>query len=353
MTYSPAAPLPPAAASGTLAPMQRPGFTFLVCPDPEMIKLRVERLLGESGEVFTREVFQGDEEIPAAFWRALTAPSLFAEPKAVILRRADSLTEDFWPKLKGPLSGFSAHIWPMICLEKPFGKKGPAFPKALTSQPYYPVAEKRRWIWTSPGLTRRDMPPMLRDWAASASLSFAPGVLDALAAVLPEDMAMAGRELEKIEMAVLSRPQAAPGDGAAPPPGRITQAELSLLSFRPGMDAFAFLNAFAKRGAEAAVWREIFEQSLSPEDMIFKFLGLLRSDARQMWQIFSGEAEVVRLPPFVKSQKEAMARRLGVSGLTRLFDLALDAELGIKSGAKSPDQAMELLAAELFSLFSR
>jgi hypothetical protein len=85
--------------------------------------------------------------------------------------------------------------------------------------------------------------------------------------------------------------------------------------------------------------------------MIFKFLGLLRSDARQMWQLLMGEAEPVRLPPFVKSQKEAMARRLGAGGLTRLFDLAMDAELGIKSGAKNPDQAMEFLAAELFSCF--
>jgi hypothetical protein len=100
------------------------------------------------------------------------------------------------------------------------------------------------------------------------------------------------------------------------------------------MDAFAFLNAFSRRGQELAVWREIFEQSLSPEDMIFKFLGLLRSDARQMWQLLMGEAEPVRLPPFVKSQKEAMARRLGAGGLTRLFDLAMDAELGIKSGAE-------------------
>lgn len=331
--------------------MQRPGFTFLVSPDPEMIRLRVERLLGESGEVYSREVFQGDEEIPAAFWRSLTAPSLFAEPKAVILRRADSQTEDFWPRLKGPLSGFSAHVWPMICLEKPFGKKGPAIAKALSSQPYFQVAEKRGWIWTSPGLTRRDMPPMLKDWAAAKGLTFAPGVLDALAAALPEDMGQAGRELEKIELAVLSRPHGPPGQ--PPPPGRVTQADLSLLAYRPGMDAFAFLNAFAKRGQEAAVWREIFEQSLSPEDMIFRFLGLLRSDARQMWQILMGDAGAVRLSPYVLSQKEAMARRLGPRGLTRLFDLAMDAELGIKSGAKNPDQAMEFLAGELFSLFSR
>ncbi|WP_246287762.1 DNA polymerase III subunit delta [Desulfolutivibrio sulfoxidireducens] len=318
-----------------------------------MIRNRVERLLGESGEVFTREVFQGDEEIPAAFWRALTAPSLFAEPKAVVLRRADAAPDEFWPKLRGPLAGFSAHVWPMICLEKPFGKKGPAIPKALSSQPYYQVAEKRRWIWTSPGLTRRDMAPMLKDWAGAKNLSFAPGVLDALAAVLPEDMAMAGRELEKLELAVISRDDAPPSAKNAPQPGRVLTEDLSILAYRPGMDAFAFLNAFSKPGQEVAVWREIFEQSLSPEDMIFKFLGLLRSDARQMWQIHMGEAEAVRLPPFVKTQKEAMARRLGPGGLTRLFDLAMDAEMGIKSGAKNPDQAMEFLAAELFSLFSR
>jgi DNA polymerase-3 subunit delta len=81
--------------------MQRPGFTFLVCPDPEMIRNRVERLLGESGEVFTREVFQGDEEIPDAFWRALTAPSLFAEPKAVILRRATASRTSSGPSSRG------------------------------------------------------------------------------------------------------------------------------------------------------------------------------------------------------------------------------------------------------------
>jgi len=185
-----------------------------------MRRTRAGRPIGESGGVFTGGVYRGDEEIPDAFWRSLTAPSLFAEPKAVILRRADSLPDDFWPRLKGPLSGFSAHVWPMICLEKPFGKKGPPISKALASQPYYQVAEKRRWIWTSPGPTRRDMAPMRKDWAATKGPSLAPAVPGALAAALPGDGAMAGGAPAEVA-ASRDRPSPAASDrmGCSSTPG--------------------------------------------------------------------------------------------------------------------------------------
>ena len=60
---------------------ERPGFTFLVCPDPEMVKRRFERLMASSGGGFARQVFWGDaDDFDAAYWQALSSVSLFAEP---------------------------------------------------------------------------------------------------------------------------------------------------------------------------------------------------------------------------------------------------------------------------------
>ena len=116
------------------------------------------------------------------------------------------------------------------------------------------------------------------------------------------------------------------------------------------MDGFAFLDALAGRGDPTAAWREIFDQSLAGEEMIFPFLGLLLYEARTMWRLAAGEGEAIRLPPSVRSRKEAMARRLGAAGLARVFEAAFTAEAGIKSGARRPDQAMEWLTAELFRI---
>ncbi len=318
--------------------VNRPGFFFLICPDSELIRDQIEKRLALTPHSWKREVFWGDEELGASFWSALTVNGLFGERKAVVVRRAEALAADFWPKLDVPLRGFNDLVWPFFCLEKPVDKKGPKLLKAITSRPFYKLAEKRKWIWTSPGLTREAMAPMLRDWAGARGLSFAPGVLEALSAALPLDRAHADRELGKLELALSGRDQ-------------VGGEDLELISRHDGMDMFSFLRAFSERGSAVEVWRRIFDQQLAGDDMIFSFLALLVSDARQMWRLAYGDAENVRLPPFVRSKKEALARKLTPAGLARIFDLAMNAETSIKTGVKKPDQAMEFLAAELFSLF--
>ncbi len=317
--------------------MNRPGFSFLACPDPEIIRERVDRLLAASGQDFAKEVFWGDEELGPAFWNALTIQSLLGGKRAVVLRRAEACPADFWPKLVSALRGANDAVWPFFCLEGPFDRKGPKLPKALTDQPYFKVAEKRGWLFVSPGLSRRDMGPRLADWAAGRRLAFAPGVAEALAAALPPDLAFADNELAKLELALCDRTE-------------IEMSDLALLSYHEGMDGFGFLDALANPKAAPDVWREIFDKELAGEEMIFPFLGLLLYEARIMWRLAAGEAGDVRLPPFVLRKKEAMARRLGASGLARLFEAAFMAEVGIKSGSRRPDQAMEFLTAELFRI---
>ena len=42
---------------------------------------------------------------------------------------------------------------------------------------------------------------------------------------------------------------------------------------------------------------------------------------------------------------------LGFAGVARLWEIALAAEKGIKTGERSPEQAFEMLTADLFRLF--
>ena len=304
-----------------------------------MIRDRVTRLLAEAREPFAKEVFWGDEELGPPFWNALTVASLFAGKRAVVLRRAEACPADFWPKLAPHLRGFNDAVWPFFCLEGPFDRKGPKIPKALAEQPYYKFAEKKRWLVVSPGLTRRDMGPRLADWASSRGLAFEPGVAEALADALPPDLAHADNELAKLELVL--------GDRTA-----LTLADLDHLSYREGMEGFAFLDALASGRDPCAVWREVFDKELAGEDMIFPFVGLLLYEARTMWRLAAGEGGDIRLPPAILQKKTAMARRLGAAGLARLFEAAFAAEAGIKSGSRRTEQAMEFLTAELVRLFA-
>jgi DNA polymerase-3 subunit delta len=318
--------------------MDRPGFTFLACPDPEIIRERIDRLLGESGAPFEKIVFWGDEELGPPFWNALTVGSLFAGGKAVVLRRAESCPAEFWPKLAPALRGFNPAVWPFFCLEGAFDRKGPKIPKALSEQPYFKVAGKRNWLFVSPGLSPRDMGPLLSDWAAARGLAFEPGAAERLAAALPLDLARADNELARLELSL--------GDRAT-----VTVADAAQFGRHEELDGFAFLDAVASGRDPAAVWRGIFDKQLAGEEMVFPLIGLLLYEARTMWRIAAGDDGDIRLPPSILQKKRAMARRLGATGLARLFEAAFAAEAGIKSGSRRTDQALEYLTAELFRIF--
>ncbi|MFP5240123.1 MAG: DNA polymerase III subunit delta [Acidobacteriota bacterium] len=320
---------------------QRPGFTFLVCPDPEMVKRRLEQLMAASGGGFARQVFWGDaDDFDPAWWQALSTVSLFAQPKAVVLRRAEGLGADFWEKLARPLSGFNEHAWPVICLEGPHDpKKGPSLPKGLAERPYWKVGQQKGWVWISPGLTEETLGPLLRQWAQSRNLRFGKGALSELTRLLPRNMAAASAELEKLELAAVDGEIGADLAGMNP-----VEAEL---------DIFGFLKALEEGRDPAGVWRTVFGHQLSSDDgFLFQFLAILAREYRLMWQLLHEDPEC-KAHPYVRKLKTPMAGRLGTAGLAKMWDLAMEAECSVKSGRKSPDQALELLVAELHMLFAR
>jgi len=318
----------------------RPGFTFLICPDPEMIKRRLERLMREAGGGFEKQVFWGDaDEFDPAYWQALSSVSLFATPKVVLLRRAENMDAAFWEKLARPLSGFNEYAWPVVCLEGPHDpKKGHSLPKGLDKQPYWKVAQARQWVWVSPGLTGDTIMPLLRDWAGARSLTFAPGVAQELAQALPRDMTAAARELDKLELAARD--------------GVLSKDLVELIRSDPELEIFNFLKALEEGRDAAGVWRTVFGHQLASEDgFLFQFLAVLAREARLLWQLAHEDPDV-KVHPYVRKLKSPLAGRMGRRGLARIWDLAMEAETSVKSGRKSPEQALEILVADLHVLFS-
>lgn len=327
----------------TLTPntiMSRPGFTFCICPDPELIRDHITSLLDRHATGPRHVVtFWGDEDIPNAFWQALAVPDLMGQFRAVILRRAQGLDAAFWDQLEGQLRGARRTIWPFFCLEGEWQKKGPSLPRPLTRQKYWAVAQKRQWVWQSPGLTSSSLPGFLQKWAGQRGITFERGVMQQLAAGLPRNTFAVKNELQKLELLLGERTS-------------VTMADLTIFADRMDMDIFSFLSAVQNRGAGLAAWKKVLcDPAVSSEDLLFPFLGLLLRETRILWQLAAGEEDRVSLYPKLKQQKRQFAARLGLGRLSRIPDLALDAETSVKTGRKGPDQAMEFLLHELITLF--
>ncbi len=320
--------------------MSRPGFFFLVCPDAELTKIRIEALLAEhspAGTEYERHVFWADEGLGRHFWESLTLQGLFDAPRIVVLRRAQDLLADDWEKLTGVLGRFNAQIWPFFCLETGFDRGKPKLPRPLTGKKYWTLAQKKGWLWQSAGLNGPGVVRYLKEQASAKGLRFAPGAAEALAAVVPTDASAIRRELEKIELAT---PDKVIGPEAA-----------DMVTFEPETDIFAFITALQKGRSPGEVWRQVLGGGREDE-MLFPFLALLQREARILWRMRFGDDGDIRLPPSVRSAKQATAAKLGAGGLARIWDMALAAESGVKTGERSPAQAMDLLVADLYDLFS-
>ena len=319
--------------------MSRPGFTICTCPDAQLIKDHIESLLNANPAAegqWQRHVYWGDEGLPPVFWENLTLQGLFASPKSLVVRNAQNLSPDDWKKLSQALGSFNPLAWPFLCLEVPFEKGKAKVAKAITGLKCWGFAEKKGWIWESAGLSPRDMRDFVTGWAAKNAITIPPQALQMLAQNLPSDATAATRELEKLALAA--------GDCAA-----ITPELASEIAQETEMDIFAFINALQTGNAPDKVWSKVVQGHATGEDGIFKFLAMLLREARILWQLLAGEQ--VFLPGNVKQNKERLAASMGRGRIARIWDLALEAEKGIKTGERKPEQAMEMLVAGLIALF--
>ncbi len=325
----------------------RPGFFFCVCPDPELSRRKIRELLGRfppSSGGWEEAVFWAEEGLGDDFWQALTVQNLFGGAKAVILRGAEALPAESWRALSVALAKVPPTVWPFLCLEGAFDNKGPKLPAHVLKLKGYIFAREKGWVWESPGLNAARLKELTRDYFAARELRLAPGALEAIAAALPADACAAKLELDKIALAAQGK--------------EINAESAGVIAHEPEIDVFSFLRdieAQAKGGAGRGgadflrAWRAVLVDQVSRDTMIFSFIGALLREARVLWQILFKEK--VFLPDFILTEKRRLAQSLGLRGVAALWELALAAEQGIKSGERKEDQALEALTAGLIELF--
>jgi DNA polymerase-3 subunit delta len=321
--------------------MARPRYLFLICPDPELIKSQVDERLRTSGqEEWEKKPFWGDDDdpLPAIFWTDLTIKSLFPQPKALIVRRAHALKADQWDKLDAGVKGLSSDIFPIFCLEGHWkGRKAPV-PVALSRRGLFKKAKTEGWIWESQGLDQRSLGDFVKKWAMQTGITFEPGADRALAQTLPLDAVAARLELDKLELAA--------GDQKV-----IGRDHVGLVAHSDEMAFFDLMDALGQPGAEAAVWKRVIDDHAksAKDQMLFNLIGFLMSQARMYWLIVSGGQ--VKGAPFIIKKKTPIAKRLGQAGIARMIDLAMDAELSIKTGSRRYEEVLDILVAGLIDLF--
>ncbi len=322
--------------------MQRPGFSLCICPDSRLLRDHVEAALAAcppaGGGEWQRQVAWGDESLPDGFWNALTLPNLFGGGTALVLRLANLLPAETWKQLSARLARPNESTWLFLCLEVEFEYGEPKIPAHINKLACLRFARERGWVWLSPGLDARGMRDFVRQRATALGLKFARGVEPALLEALPNDASAAAAGLEQLSLYA----------------GRdeVTLEMVEIVRRETAMDIFTLVRAFqgkSEGGQGAAVWRNIAQGQLSGDGFIFTLLSVLQREARQMWQLLFGEE--VRLPSSVIGQKRELARALGPAGLGRVWEAVIQAEFGIKSGERTPDQALDLLTADLFTVF--
>lgn len=322
--------------------MSRPGFYFCFCPDPNLIRMQIDRMLESSGQKKWQKktIWTDDQDNEDILWKSLNIPGIFGPPRAVVLRHCQSLTDKFWTDISPVLSGFRPSIWPFFCFESEWKKGKPGISAKLSKKKYFRFARGKGWIWEFPGLTRKNISRYILQKAEKLGIKPGPGVVEDLCAMLPLDSQGVDMEMEKL--ALLAQPEKI-----------LSKKHLLAVSSQPDIDIFSFLQKIQNGKNMSEAWNKIFREQQKGKEILFPFLGLLLREARILWQLSTGQEDKVSLFPGIKKQKAALARSMGQMKISLLWDLALEAESGVKSGMVSTGEAMDSLTAKLFKLFSR
>ena len=339
--------------------MSRPGFIFCICPDSALTRQYINGMAKKyppstgnnagmlppptSKTGWKKEVFWADDGLEDSFWDALGVQDLFGGSRLVIIRNAQLLLADSWKKLSTVLARANPSIWIFICLEVEFERGQAKIPAQAKKLKAFDFADKQGWVWTNPGLSGKGMLDYIKNKAAALGINIAPALLPELALRLPSDATAIGLELEKL--ALLLETDTGKRE--------LLPEHLEQIDQQTEVDVFAVLRNLQAGIRHDRVWATVLasESGNAKDKMLFSFLGALVREARILWQLLFGEK--VFVPGNLANDKLALARQLGVRKLSEFWELALEAEQGVKSGEVSEEQALERLIADLFRLFAK
>lgn len=338
--------------------MNRPPYSLCACPDSFLLQRRINTLLALSPAAgnmpWQRHVFWGDEGLAPPFWEHLTLHGLFAAPKALVIRNAQLLSAEILRELSTALLSLVPKniperdtrasaplplplIWPLLCLEVDFDKEGPKLPAHIAKLPCVILARERGWLDAAPPLSGKTLNSFIANEASRLGIHLDSRDIALLAGALPPQAARISAEMEKLAL-------------RTGPEGRLPGPLADFVDQTRELGIFELIRAVQQNSNTPAAWRRILEDRLSGDSTVFAFTALLLREARTLWQCLCGKPPY--LPQQAAAQKKLAARYLGFAGIARLWELALAADKGIKSGERSPDQAFALLAADLFVLFN-
>ena len=314
-------------------------FCFLVAPDScllqQAIAGAVARFRPEEGA--EKHIFWGEEGLSAPFWEQLTLQGLFARPKVLVIRNAQAIPAAGLQELSHGLQRAPDTTLTLICLEVAFEKGAAKIPAHIQKLPCYVFAQKNRLIQTIQPLTPTTLPAFIKGEASRLGLCIEGRLMNRLAGLLPPDASTVKAEMEKLALT-------ANKDGSVP------ESALEAIEHSPESDVFRLLHTIETATDKSLVWKQLGQCNQSGDSLVFAFLASLVREARALWQLCHGETPA--LPPSVVNQKRALSQNLGPAGVAKLWEMALAAERAIKSGEQTPEQAFDLLVANVSLLFS-
>ena len=336
--------------------MEKPGFYFCICPDGALLRSWMERELLEplkkeqggqaasslmGGLVPARsaapdiQTFWADEGLDRRFWDALTLLGMDGRQRILVVRGAHLLSAEVWKKLSAALATPRPGVLPIFCMECAWEKGQPKLPAHIAKLKCLAFADSKKWVWRSAGLEARTLRQYIQREAASLGLRMAPEALNTLSEMLIPDASAVRGVLEQLSLASQ--------DGAVD-----VALVRQMTEFTPDAVIFDFIRQL-QNGNVRAVWKTLLREGDGGESLLFPLLTLMAREARTLWQMNAGEK--VFVPQYVEAEKRRLAAKIGFAGLAEVFDALAAAEFSVKSGARSPLQAMESLVARLTLVF--
>lgn len=159
--------------------------------------------------------------------------------------------------------------------------------------------------------------------------------MDILAETLLPDAAAVDAELSKLQLLADGKP--------------LTQEQARSVSPTTEFNVFAFLRQL-QAGQTASVWKSILEEQSKGRGTAF--LSARHAPARGTPALANPCRGTGPHGPSDQQAKQQTASRLGAAGLAKLWDAMHTAELSVKSGRRSPSQALDALMGDLTLLFT-
>lgn len=320
--------------------MEIPGFYFCTCPDVLLSKQHVESLLNSFDGVWEGKVekyfFWPDDLADAKSWNTLTLQNISLTPKIIIIRAAHTILAADWKKISSALATPRTGILPIFFLECAWEKGQAKVPAHIAKLKCFEFAKKQNWKYDNIGINEKNISSYLMQESKKIDLQLDRDTLNILSeTTLPNAFFI---------QTLLSQLSLFAEDGKITP-----QIISQVIAYAPEMVIFDLIRDMENCNFPK-IWKRLMSESDKGESFLFPLIALLIRDARILWQTCAGENPYVH--PSVKEFKMRQAKKLGFSGIAKIFQIVLEADLSVKSGKNDPLQALEKVIVSYSSLFS-